>query len=101
MTTVYWNDWYTGWGWVLWFGMLMLIFSSVGTWGYSYTSNRRYRDFDPGRDAFDMLAERYAKGEIQRDEYKRMHNEILTMDRGSSKGIKSKSRPLAPTTQAT
>lgn len=79
----------------------MLIFSSVGTWGYSYQSNRRYRDFDPGRDAFDMLAERYAKGDIQRDEYLRMHNEILTMERGQAKSFKAKGRPMAPVTQAT
>jgi hypothetical protein len=40
MTNGVWNDWYLGWGWFLWFGILMLAFSSVGNWGYTYRVHR-------------------------------------------------------------
>jgi hypothetical protein len=28
----YWNDWYFGWGWFLWFGVWFLLLSSFGHW---------------------------------------------------------------------
>lgn len=30
MQHAYWNDWYFGWGWLLWFGFIFLLFSSFG-----------------------------------------------------------------------
>jgi putative membrane protein len=72
------NDWYGGWGWFLWLGMILLIFSSAGNWGYTYQAHRRYRDFPSGgKDALDLLSDRYARGEINRDEFHRVKNEII------------------------
>lgn len=71
----YWNDWYMGWGWFLWLGVIFLLFSNIGTWGYNYRVHRRY--FDNSKDAIDILNERYAKGEIKRDEFHQMKKEIL------------------------
>jgi putative membrane protein len=75
----YWNDWYSGWGWFLWVGIFCLIFSSFGNWGYTYQAHRRYRDSSANKDAVDMLNERYARGEIQRNEFHKMKEEIQTL----------------------
>ena len=71
MQHAYWNDWYFGWGWLLWFGFIFLLFSSFGNWGYTYRAHRRFSS-TPRSDAF----ARYAKGEITRDEYTRMKSDI-------------------------
>jgi putative membrane protein len=36
MAHAYWNDWYFGWGWMLWMGFIILMFSGLGNWGYTY-----------------------------------------------------------------
>jgi putative membrane protein len=76
MTGTYWNDWYSGWGWFLWFGIMILMFSSVGNWGYTYRVRRNYGR-PLGKDAQDILSERYARGEITHEDYGRMKAAIL------------------------
>ena len=68
-------DWYFGWGWFLWFGIVFLLFSSIGNWGYTYRAHQK-SDKLPRKEAFYILDARYAKGEITREEYGLMKSEI-------------------------
>jgi putative membrane protein len=70
-----WNDLYSGWGWILWFGIVFLLFSSIGNWGYSYRVHRRYAA-SPGKTAIDILNERYASGEIKQEVYVQMKSDL-------------------------
>jgi putative membrane protein len=76
MTHAYWNDWYFGWGWMLWIGFVFLIFSGLGNWGYTYRAHQRY-GASPGKDARDILNERYARGDISSEDFARMKTEIF------------------------
>jgi putative membrane protein len=71
----YWNDWYFGWGWVLWFGFIFLMLSSIGNWGYTYRAHQKYEG-PPRKDALDILNERYARGEITREQRVQMKADI-------------------------
>jgi putative membrane protein len=76
MTHYYWNDWYFGWGWVLWIGFIILMFSGVGNWGYTYNAHRKYNLGLP-KGALDILNERYARGEITREQFAQLKADIL------------------------
>jgi putative membrane protein len=75
MPHIYWNDWYYGWGGLLWFGVVFLLFSSIGNRGYTYRPHRRFGNL-PRKEASDILDSRYAKGEITLAEYDQMKSEI-------------------------
>jgi putative membrane protein len=70
------NDWFFGWGWILWFGFIVLMFSGLGNWGYTYSAHRKY-DL-PRKSARDILDERYARGEFSREEYKALKADIAS-----------------------
>ena len=72
----YWNSWYSGWGWFLWFGVILLMFSSAGNWGYTYRAHRKYEYGYPGRDALAILNERYASGEIKFEDFVKMKSHL-------------------------
>jgi putative membrane protein len=71
-----WNNWYSGFGWVLWFGFVFLLLSSFGNWGYTYRAHRRFDGTYGSKNAVDYLNERYAKGELSQEEYNRIKDEI-------------------------
>lgn len=74
--TYYWTNWYSGFGWFLWFGFLILFFSSIGNWGYTYRAHRKYEGVFGQTNANSILAERYARGDIDREVYLKMKAEI-------------------------
>jgi putative membrane protein len=87
MHQYYWNDWYSGWGWFLWYGVFLLILFSFGNWGYTYRAHRRFDGLGTDKKAIDILNQRYANGEFARDEYLRMKSEILSETTDSPNSI--------------
>ena len=73
----YWNEWYSGWGWFLWFGIFFLFISSAGNWGYTYRAHRKYAIGLLGQDSLAILNNRYARGEMKHEEYLRIKAEIF------------------------
>jgi putative membrane protein len=73
----YWNDWYFGWGWLLWLGFIFLMFSTIGNWGYTYRAHQKVEG-QPRKEALDILNERYARGEITREQYGQMKSDITS-----------------------
>jgi putative membrane protein len=72
MAHPYWNDWYFGWGWI---GFIFLMFSGFGNWGYTYQAHRKYNG-QPRSEPLDILNERYARGDISREDYGRLKTDI-------------------------
>jgi len=92
----YWNDWYMGWGWFLWYGIILLFFLNVGNWGYTYRAHRKFEDGYPDRDALDILNARYARGDINDDEYLKIKSHISREDRKSHSAIGEEKSPKKP-----
>lgn len=75
MTNLHYTDFFYGWGWILWFGFIFLLFSSAGNWGYSYRAHRRF-DGASQKDASAILNERYARGELTRAQFLEQKSDI-------------------------
>jgi putative membrane protein len=76
MAHPFWNDWYLGWGWMLWIGFTILVFSGVGNWGYTYNAHRKY-DLEGPNGALVILRGRYARGEITREQFVQLKPDLL------------------------
>ena len=79
---MYWND--GGWGWGAWLmmGIFMLVFWGLVAWvvvtlvrGSSGSSGSRR----PERSAEEILAERFARGEIDKDEFNERRDALQSM----------------------
>jgi putative membrane protein len=64
-------EWH-GWGGAPWFGLVWLLFWAVVVIGAVYLFRRR--PSRPSELASEALAERYARGEIDEDEYRKRLN---------------------------
>ena len=77
MTHVAYNGLSFGWWWILWFGFVIVAFSSAGNFGYTYRVHRKF-DGAPRRDALAILNERYAGGDVTRAEYLELKADIAS-----------------------
>lgn len=64
----YWNADIPAGGWILLFGIVLLLFSSIESWCYSYRAHQQYGT-QPRKKAVDILNERYVRGEMNQEEY--------------------------------
>jgi putative membrane protein len=76
-----WNDG-MGWGWMLFAGLLTLVFwgaiIALVVWGIKKVTERegsRPKSAEK-RDALDIAKERYAKGEISREEFEQIKKDL-------------------------
>jgi putative membrane protein len=69
-----------GWGWFLWYGLIFVMFSTFGNWGYTYSAHRKYNGA-PKKELLDILNLRYARGEINREEFNRIKLEVSVNDK--------------------
>ena len=69
------NDWYFGWSWLIWFAFIFLMFSTIGNWGYTYRAHRRLEG-QPRKEALDILNERYARGDVTREQFAQLKSDI-------------------------
>ncbi len=67
-----------GLGWMLGHGVLTLLFwgAMIGLVVLALRSRRAYPPQPAGGEALDVLNARYARGEISRDEYEQMRQDI-------------------------
>lgn len=64
-------EWHSGWAW-FWMGALMLVFWGLVAWVVVTLVRPADRPRGgSGREAQEILDERYARGEIEDDEYRR------------------------------
>jgi putative membrane protein len=71
------STWFFGWEWIVWVAFLFLMVSSVGNWGYAYRAHRRV-DGLPGKAALAIINERYARGELTREQYLLLKSDIAS-----------------------
>jgi len=71
------NDWLFGWGWLIWIGFVFLMFSSFGSWGYTYRAHRRV-DSLSNNSALAILNERYARGELTREQFLLLKSDLIS-----------------------
>ena len=69
------SSFYLGWGWILWMGFIILMFSSLGNWGYAYRAHRKF-DGSSRRDAAAILNERYASVALTRAQFLELKSDI-------------------------
>ena len=48
------DSWTLDWVWILYLGFTFLLFSSIGSWGYTYRAHRRFDGLQP-KGARDIL----------------------------------------------
>ena len=85
MAVEYLNTWYAGWGWTLWLGLALLLFSRYGNWAYNYYSYKKNSDSALKSEALEILNKRYAQSEISYEQYRQMRTTILDNEMNSIK----------------
>jgi putative membrane protein len=66
------HGWGMGWGWII--GLSILI---AFIWIVVKTINRNNRPAPPEKSAVDILKDRYAKGEIDKEEFDRRKKDLM------------------------
>jgi len=68
-----------GWMMILWWVLIIVAIISLVRWGISFSAVRRGQSQQSkSKNALEILKERYARGEIDKDEYERKKKDLLS-----------------------
>jgi len=75
-----WHGMYLAGGWPMLFGGLLVLGSLIGVivWAVHRATDRRETAPCPAKSPLDHLKERYARGEITRDEFQQIQRDLLS-----------------------
>jgi putative membrane protein len=73
------HQWHHDGDWFPWFPFVPLFFIGVWVVLFTFVIRRRWR-FAPGQSAEEVLAERYARGEIDETEYRQRRSVLRTKE---------------------
>ena len=75
------ENFYLNWGWFFWYSIFLLFVINIGNWGYTYRAHRKLTNFSSAKNALDILNERYARGDIEKEEYLQIKSNISSVNK--------------------
>ena len=73
------HEWYVGGFWFFgWIVFMILFWTVIGRFWWRGGPRSRQGWHDEGKDALDYLKERYAKGDITKEEYEKIKKDIVS-----------------------
>jgi len=63
---------------MIWFWIIGLLFLGLIIWLVFRATDRNVRDYPGGKSSLDILKDRYARGEIEKEEFEQKKKDLLS-----------------------